>query len=145
MRIAITLLVVAAINLAADDPKKDDTAAFKGNWTAVSIKMAGQEVPAEDLKKFKCSFGDKTYTNSVGGEVIEEGGYTIDAMKTPKTIDFDIKKGSDEGKKQLGIYKVEGDTLTMVVGQAGATERPKSLKPEAGDQLIEVVLERVKG
>ena len=75
---------------------------------------------------------------------MEEGGYTIDASKTPKTIDFDIKKGQDQGKKQLGIYKIEDNKLTIIAAQPGSTERPKSLQPAASDAMLEVVLERVK-
>ena len=146
MRLASAVVALAAVGfIAADEPKKDDAEALKGNWTAVSIKSGGQDAPANDVKKFKISFAVKTYTNTVGEEAVEEGGFTIDPSKTPKTMDFDIKKGPEEGKKQLAIYQLEGDKLTLVVALPGATERPKSLKPEASEQVIEVIFERAKG
>jgi len=145
MRLTNGVLLLATVGfLAADEPKKDDAEALKGNWTVVSIKSGGQEAPAEDVKKLKFSFDGKAYTNAVGDEVVEEGGYTIDASKMPKTIDFDIKKGQDQGKKQLGIYKIEDNKLTIIAAQPGSTERPKSLQPAASDAMLEVVLERVK-
>jgi uncharacterized protein (TIGR03067 family) len=145
MRIAKTILLLSAIGLiAADEIKKDDSEAFKGNWSIRSITIDGRAAPEDLVKNFRCHFDEKTYNDTVANEVIEEGSYTIDASKTPKTIDFDIKKGRKEGKRQLGIYKIEGDKITLVMTQAGSTERPKSFKAESGDSLVEVVLERVK-
>jgi uncharacterized protein (TIGR03067 family) len=145
MRIAKTILLLSAIGLiAADETKKDDSEAFKGNWSIHSITIDGRAAPEDLVKNFRCHFDEKTYSDTVANEVIEEGSYTIDASKTPKTIDFDIKKGRKEGKRQLGIYKIEGGKITLVMTQAGSTERPKSFKAESGDSLVEVVLERVK-
>ena len=141
MRFTHTVLfVVALVLIAADEPKKDDSESLKGNWTAVSMKQNKQSLPDDFVKTFKLSMDGKNYTNTVGQEVMEEGGYTVDASKMPKTIDFDIKKGPDAGRKQLGLYKLEGDKLTIVVSPSDSTERPKSLE----DDDFVVVLERVK-
>jgi uncharacterized protein (TIGR03067 family) len=140
---AVVLLSAVAF-IAADDPKKDDAEALKGNWSAVSLKEGGRSAPEDLIKKFKASFDGKGYTNIVDGEVIEVGAYTIDTSKTPKTIDFDIKKGHAEGKKQLGIFQIDGNKLTLVVALPGAPDRPKSMKPEDTDPVSEVVLERTK-
>jgi uncharacterized protein (TIGR03067 family) len=145
MRLANVLVVLAAAGMmAADEPKKEDADSIKGNWKAVSIKQGKQSLPDEDVKAFKFSLDGKNYTNTIGTEAIEEGGYSIDASKMPKTIDFDIKKGPDAGKKQLGLYKIEGDKLTIAASQAGAAERPKALDAEGADDVVVIVLERVK-
>lgn len=146
MRVAKTFLLLFTMALiAADEPKKkEDAETFKGTWALASMKIGGRSAPQDLIKDFRCRFEDKSYTNSVAREQIEEGSYSIDASKTPKTIDFEIKKGHDEGKKQLGIYQIEGDKLTFVLAEPGATTRPKSFKIESGDTLVEVVLERAK-
>jgi uncharacterized protein (TIGR03067 family) len=145
MRLTNAILLLAAIGfIAADEPKKDDAEAFKGSWTVASFKVGKQATPADEIKNLKLNFDGKLYTSKIGEQVDEEGSYTLDPSKTPKTIDFEIKKGRDEGKKQLGIYNLEGTKLTMILGFPGATERPKSLKPEPSDGIIEVVLERSK-
>ena len=145
MRLASALLVVCAIGfLTADDPKNKDADSPKGKWTAVSISMGGMAVPDEVVKGFKFNLDDKTYTNIIKEEVVEEGEYKIDATMSPKTIDFDIKKGRDDGKKQLGIYKIDGEKLTIVAAVAGSDERPKSFNVESGSQLLELVLEKAK-
>jgi uncharacterized protein (TIGR03067 family) len=144
MRLASMLLVLTAAGfLATDDPKKDADS-LKGKWAAVSLSVGGQSQPDDYVKAFKLNFDEKTYTNLVKEEVVEEGGYTIDPGKSPKTIDFEIKKGQDQGKKQLGIYKLEGGKLTIVASKAGASERPKSFTVEAGGDVAEVVLEKAK-
>jgi uncharacterized protein (TIGR03067 family) len=110
---------------------------------AVSLKLGATSAPAEFVREFKFKFDDKDYTNTaLGQSEKEEGGYTIDSSKTPKTIDFDIKTGNDKGKKQLGIYKLDGDKLTIVAASAGETERPKTLEPEPDAGLLVIVLKR---
>jgi uncharacterized protein (TIGR03067 family) len=145
MRLANVLLFLAVAGMmAADEPKKDDAEFLKGNWTAVSMKQGKLSFPEDDVKSFKFALDGKNYTNTIGTVVTEEGSYTIDASKTPKTIDFAIKKGEDAGKKQLGIYKIDGDKLTIVAAQAGSADRPKSLDAEGASDVLVVVLERVK-
>jgi uncharacterized protein (TIGR03067 family) len=137
------MLLLSIGFLGVDDAKKDDAEALKGKWVAVSIKQGGFPVPEEAAKMFKFSFDGKEYLNSAPGQS-EEGGYKIDSSKSPRTIDFDIKTGNDKGKKQLGVYKLDGDKLTIVAATAGETERPKSTEPGADDPVLLVVLEREK-
>jgi uncharacterized protein (TIGR03067 family) len=135
------LLLVSIGFLAFDDAKKDDADAIKGKWAAVSIRQGGVTVTDQSVKSFKFHFDGKEYVNTAPGQS-EEGGYKIDSSKSPKTIDFDIKTGNDKGKKQVGIYKLDGDELTIVAAMAGETERPKSLEPGANDPVLVIVLKR---
>jgi uncharacterized protein (TIGR03067 family) len=145
VRLAKAVLFLSAVAfIAADEPKKDDAEALKGNWSAVSLKEGGKTAPDDLIKKLKTSFDGKGYTNIVDGDVIEAGDYTIDVSKSPKTINFHIKKGQGEGKKQLGIFQIEGNKLTFVVSEPGSPDRPKSMKPADTDPVVEVVLERAK-
>jgi uncharacterized protein (TIGR03067 family) len=142
--VVIAVFVLVAVGfLGADEPKKE-ASKIKGKWSVVSLSHGGQALPAEVVKDFKCTFEDKSYNNVINGEVAQEGEYVCDDSKSPKTIDFDIKKGRDEGKKQLGIFKIDDDKMTIVLSETGATERPTSFKIEAGTNLIEAVFERVK-
>ena len=145
MRLANAVLLVSAMGfIAADGPTKDDAEALKGNWSALSLTAGGKSAPEDLIMKFKNSFDGKNYTNTADGQIVEQGGYTVDASKMPKTIDFDIKKGESSGKKQLAIFQIEGDKLTLVVAEPGSLDRPKSIKPDKTDPVIEVVLKRAK-
>jgi uncharacterized protein (TIGR03067 family) len=138
-----TLLLASIGFPGVDDAKKDDAEAIKGKWTAVSIKQGGNPIPDVVTKTFKFDFDGKNYTNTAAGQS-EEGGYALDSSKTPRTIDFDIKTGNDKGKKQLAIYMLDGDKLTIVAAQAGSTERPTTLEPDADSPLLVIALEREK-
>jgi uncharacterized protein (TIGR03067 family) len=139
----LTILTLAAI--AAEEPaKKDEAQAFQGTWAVVSMSMGGKPIPEAAIKNLRCKFEEKAYNNTVAGEVVEEGTYAIDPAKSPKTVEFVIKKGHDQGKTQLGIYKIDGEKVTLVLAQPGATTRPDSFKIEAGGPVLEVILERVK-
>jgi uncharacterized protein (TIGR03067 family) len=148
MRIArLTLMMIlsaAGFVIAAQETKKAEPKGIVGSWTAVSMKFGGQAATDEELKSFLLRFEDKTYSNLINGEVREEGRYTLDDTKDPKTIDFDITKGMDEGKKQLAIYQLEGGKLTIVAAVAGFKDRPKSFKLEAASPVLELVLEPKK-
>jgi len=138
-------LILSAVGpFAAADPKKDDADSPKGKWSALSISLGGKSLLADEVKDLKCTFDDKSYTQLKGSEVIEEGDFKVDTSKSPKTIDFDIKKGPDNGKKQLGIYKIDGEKLTLVVSMPGSDERPKSFKIDPESQVLEFVFEKVK-
>ncbi len=127
----------------ADEPKKEE-AKPKGKWSAVSLKHAGKSLPDDLVKNFSCKIEEKSYTNTLNGNVVEEGEYTFDDSKSPKTIDFDIKTGHNEGKKQIGIFKIDGEKMTLVLAEADEKDRPTSFELAEGTDLIEVVLERVK-
>jgi uncharacterized protein (TIGR03067 family) len=145
MSLTTAMLLLASINfLTVDDARKDDAEAIKGKWVAVSIKQGGFTAPDEAVKAFKFDFDGKKYTNTGPGGQSEEGGYTLDSSKSPKTIDFDIKTGNHKGKKQLGVYKLDGDKLTIVASPEGSTDRPKSLEPQANSPELLIVLEREK-
>ncbi len=144
MSLTNSVLFLASIGfLGVDDAKKDDADAIKGKWAAVSIKQGGLPAPDELVKSFKLSFDGKNYTNSAGDQS-EEGGYTLDSSRSPKTIDFDVKTGNDKGKKQLGIYKLDGDKLTIAFSPPGSPDRPKSFEPDANSPEAVIVLEREK-
>jgi uncharacterized protein (TIGR03067 family) len=136
------LLVCSLAAVAADDPKKkDDAESLKGTWKALSVKEGGRNVPEEFLKTMTFNFDGKKYIQKVQDQS-EEGNYSIDASQSPKTIDLDIKTGNDQGKKQIGIYKIEDGKLTFIVALAGSKDRPKSFKVQEGADVIEFVLER---
>jgi uncharacterized protein (TIGR03067 family) len=145
MRLASAMLILSAVGLfSADDAKKDDAESLKGKWSVVSLSTGGQAAEGDLIKDLKMDFDDKTYSVTGSEPFLEEGNYTIDASKSPKTIDFDIKKGQEAGKLQLGLFKIDGTKLTIVVSQAGSKERPTSLKVEPGSMISEIVLEKAK-
>ncbi len=63
-------------------------------------------------------------TNSNTGLI---GTYTIDTSQTPHTIDFGLA-----GETPLGLYKIEGNTLTLAINFTAAGARPSGFDAASG-------------
>jgi uncharacterized protein (TIGR03067 family) len=137
--------VVAALATAGGGDKgaKGGTGGkLEGTWIATSAVSDGKKVPDEILKKFMLtvSFKDGKYTVVMAGDQVEAGTYKTDASKKPAAIDLNITEGKDKGKSQLGIYKVEGDTMTIAMTSHDKKDRPKNF--DASDMGEVTVLKR---
>jgi uncharacterized protein (TIGR03067 family) len=137
---AILLLAVNLINAREDKGDKDK---LQGTWQVIGGEAQGKEIPAEAAKAIDVTMtfkGDKYTLKSTKDK--EEGTIKLDSKKDPKTIDFHIESGKDKGKKQLGIYTLDGDTLKICAAKPGSKERPKEIKTTAGDEFEVLVLKR---
>jgi uncharacterized protein (TIGR03067 family) len=115
---------------AADD--KEDMDRFEGEWSGVSLVLNGQVLPADFVKSFRRVVKGNETTVLNGGQVILKATYTVDASKSPRTIDYQITLGPDKGKMQLGIYEFEGETVKVCLSQPGS-DRPTEFASKAGD------------
>jgi uncharacterized protein (TIGR03067 family) len=115
---------------AADD--KEDMDRFEGEWSGVSLVLNGQALPADFVKSFKRVVKGNETTVLNGGQVILKATYTVDASKSPRSIDYQITQGPDKGKMQLGIYEFEGEMVRVCLSQPGS-DRPTEFASKAGD------------
>jgi uncharacterized protein (TIGR03067 family) len=97
----------------------------------VSGSADGQPMPAEMAKQMKRVCKGDELTVSMAGNTFFKAKLTLDATKTPKTVDYEMTEGITKGKKQLGIYELDGDTLKSCFAKPGA-ERPADFKPGEG-------------
>lgn len=147
MKRTILSLVVALLSLApawhsagaAPNPADATSTAteIEGDWRPISIRNGDNEVPKEKLAELEFSFrGDQhtliTTTESVNRSTAK---MRVDPTKDPKEIDLDL---GDKQPAIIGIYKLEGDKLTIVFSRKTPTERPKAIpaKPEAGLEIV---------
>lgn len=115
-----------------------DAAKLEGTWLLTGAVSDGKKVPDELFPKFGGKMvlsKDGTYEQSQMGMKLESGKYVTDVSKKPATIEYSILEGDDKGKKQMGIFKLDGDMLTIAVGKAGTEMRPKDF---AGGKDVEV-------
>jgi uncharacterized protein (TIGR03067 family) len=131
--IASMMLISASLLLAADAPAdatKKDLDKFQGMWELVP--------PENDVNTvvFKVEFkGDKVRVIFPDGEL--KGTFKLDASTDPKIIDSTLK---DRGEFE-GIYKLDGDRLTVCVCEPCAKQRPSEF---AKDGKNSGVLKRLK-
>lgn len=116
----------------------------EGVWTATAGISDGKKIPDDDVAKIMLVVTIKTgkYSVSVMGNEVEAGSYKVDGKQKPAHLDLTISKGKDEGKKQLGLLKVDGDVMTVAMAVAGAKDRPKNF--EGGEGIEVTVMKRGK-
>src|SRR6266850_5481117 len=130
--IALATLTISLVRAADDEAVKKDLAQLQGEWAMVSASADGQSMSEDMLKQMKRVCKGDEITVTMGDQVFLKAKITIDPSKKPKTIDYDMTEGFSKGKKQLGIYELNGDTFKACFNSAGA-ERPTEFK--AGDGL----------
>ena len=129
--------LTAFLAVAAADPARDAAESVKGVWAVESLTFNGSRVPDDPTAGPQfTAFDGKEYVQRQGQKIIEEGSYEVDTGTSPRAIDFVIKKGPDAGKRQLGIYELEDNTLRVCVAEPGSRKRPRSFEPAAGCLVV---------
>ena len=131
--IAVAVFALAGSVLAQESKEAKGAAALQGTWVISSIN--GQSAPEGSPEMTLTFTGDK-YSQAVGGEVNERGTVTLDASKTPMTIDLAIVEGPDAGKTQLGIVEITGTALRASLDTPGAQQRPKDFTITEGSIMF---------
>ena len=131
--VLLTVIGAALSVSSADDSQaaKKDLAQLQGEWTMVSGSADGQPMPAEMAKQMKRVCKGDELAVTMAGNTFFKAKITLDATKTPKTIDYAMTEGITKGKQQLGIYELNGDTFKSCFAKPGA-ERPADFKPGEG-------------
>jgi uncharacterized protein (TIGR03067 family) len=122
---------------------KQDLARLQGEWSMVSGSADGQPMPEQMRKQMKRVCKGDEATTTMAGQIYIKAKITIDPLKTPKTIDYEMTDGFTKGKKQLGIYEVEGDRFKSCFGKPGAG-RPTDFTSKPGDGRTLSVWKREK-
>src|SRR5205809_896176 len=133
MRVLVSL-AAAFLLLGADKPADDikkEMAQLEGEWTMVSGERDGQPVPESFIKSGKRVFKDGESTVTFGDTLFMKAKVSIDPTKKPKTIDYDIIDGPTKGKKVLGIYEIDGDTVKFCFA-APDKDRPTEFAAKEG-------------
>ncbi len=136
MKLAATIVCLLGLTAftAGADPAANK---IEGTWNLTGVISKGEKAPAAEIAKAMgvAVFKDGKYSLSTGGKQMEAGTYKADASKTPATIDVVITEGKDKDKTQLGIFKIDGDKLTIAMSSPGSKDRPKSFEGGAKEEV----------
>ncbi len=137
-------LLLATANLPGTTAKEDKKQ-LTGAWKLVSVTKDGRPVLTKTLKKHRAIaiFRGKHMLGWMDNRLVNDSTFTIDPSKSPKTIDITDRRGKDRGKKQLGIYEIDGKTLTICHALAGK-KRPAYMDANKGSGCTLEVYQRVK-
>lgn len=133
---ALLFLLAATLTGQQPEPKgqakgkakaKTDQDLFQGNWDIVGLEAGGKAEAEKNYKGNAFAFAQNKATLLERNYTPVEFTFTLDPAKTPKTIDL---AGKNNVPVLRGIYKLDGDNLTLSVG-IGAT-RPTEFATKAG-------------
>ena len=98
--------------------------AIEGNWTVVALAIDGKEreLPADEQVTVTIKGTKFTFGKFGDGEVTAP-----DPTLKPKIVDFKMLRKPESGAINEAIFKVEKDTLTVVVYLGEDKKRPASL------------------
>jgi uncharacterized protein (TIGR03067 family) len=139
--LALICLMWSPAHAEEKEAAKADLAKFQGEWAMVSGIADGQPVPDAMLATAKRVCKDDETTVMIGGQLILKAKFTLDPTQKPKAIDYDMTDGPTKGRKHLGIYEVDGETLKFCFGSPGA-ERPTEFTSKPGDGRTSSVWKR---
>jgi uncharacterized protein (TIGR03067 family) len=141
--ISLAAVTVSSARAEENEAVKKDMAQLQGEWSMVSGSADGQPMPEQMLKQMKRVCKGDEATTTMAGQIYIKAKITIDPSKKPKTIDYQMTDGFTKGKKQLGIYEVEGDRFMSCFSKPGA-ERPTDFTSKPGDGRTLSVWKREK-
>lgn len=105
---------------------------FEGEWRMVSGIMNGSPMDQSVVQWVKRVTQGNQTTVYAGPQVMMKFEFTRDSSKSPKTIDYLNLAGPNKGKAQRGIYKLDGDLLTVFIAAPGGA-RPTEFRAAPGD------------
>jgi uncharacterized protein (TIGR03067 family) len=122
------------------DPK--ELKKLEGRWTLTRAEEFGKDFKATlDLL-----IEDDAVRMLDGDRVKVRATIELGTNAKTRTIDLVLQSGASAGKIQLGIYRLQGETLELCLNGPGDEQRPSrfSTKAEAGAGKTRFVFQRVK-
>jgi uncharacterized protein (TIGR03067 family) len=133
LRAPVLFLLVSwpfAAPFAADEALRE-LERHQGTWRATSSIYEGQEAPAEIVRSITRTVEKDHVVWKRDGKSFAGTRIELDPARDPRTIDVIPDGGKDRGEHVLGIYKLEGDRLTICMAAPGKP-RPNEFKADKG-------------
>ena len=109
---------------------------LQGEWQVVGIERPGSPGNPDELARVRFVFDGECVRNMDGERKAWEGQFRLEPTEEPKAIDLTSTSDPNKGEKSFGIYRVEGDALTICLGK----ERPTEF---SGKEAILIALSRI--
>ena len=139
---ALAAGVVFLLGASPRDPGRD---ALQGSWAAVSLRVNGDDVPADHLKGGHLAVkGDRYAAAFAADETETVYALAVDPSKSPAALDLTFADGPKKGMVLKGVYRVAGDSLTICRGLTESDPRPDGFDAPAGSNRVLAVWTRAQ-
>jgi uncharacterized protein (TIGR03067 family) len=116
---------------AGEGAVKEELERHQGTWVVTSSIFDGQPAPAAIVRSIKRIVTSDHVVWKRDGKSFAGTKVELDPAAEPKAIDVIPDGGRNRGERVLGIYKLEGDRLTICMAAPGRP-RPKEFKAGKG-------------
>ena len=117
--------------LAQDAGVDAELARQRGTWRTATSIYDGQEGPAEIVRSITRTVEKDHVVWKRDGKSFAGTRIVLDPSRDPKTIDVVPDGGPNRDERVLGIYKLEGDRLSICMAAPGKP-RPAEFKADKG-------------
>ncbi|HWB10426.1 MAG TPA: erythromycin esterase family protein [Pirellulales bacterium] len=126
----------------ADPAVAAEVARFQGDWVMASNESNGMKLPPARLQAYRRSVNGDAYTitiTDVSGMSTIRGRFALHPESNPPAIDAE----PENGDLMLGIYRIEGDELTLCLSLPGES-RPTTFAAGATTRTTMTTWSRAK-
>jgi uncharacterized protein (TIGR03067 family) len=121
----------------ADDPDaRAELDKHQGTWKVVSFQREGEETPKEIASTITRVVEDDHVVWYRDGKSFAGTTIRLDPSETPRAIDVIPDGGPQRGKAVLGIYRLEGDELTLCMAAPDAPRPKRFDAPKGSGQTL---------
>lgn len=130
--------------IAAAAAEHPDAAKIQGTWLVDDLLIAGLHTEKDPSLGQKMTITAERIVLKYKDGTKREMTFKLDPRTAPKSIDVrhSVQKGQPKEQDWMGIYELDGDTLTLSLENGGPV-RPQIFQP-AGDSGIVYKLKREK-
>jgi uncharacterized protein (TIGR03067 family) len=127
---------------ASDDVKP---AALGGKWVYEAQTIGGWDLPQARRDEIWIEIEGSSFFRCGKGGLRQESELTLDPARQPKEFVLRFKHPvSSKVSESKGIYRLEGDRLTLCYDNSGKTRPSKFESPEGREEIVLSVLKRNK-
>jgi uncharacterized protein (TIGR03067 family) len=148
-KVAGLLVLACVVMLGAEEAKKDaksDLKKLDGSWKAVKLIYNGEDFMKGEDSRIAMDIKDGVATVRASEGIKKEYAkvrLVLDPSATPKLLDLTVVAGAQKDAKMEGIYKLDGDKLTICVKVLG-NGRPAKFESPEGESIALLELTREK-
>jgi len=139
----LSLLILAFVRPTQADDSSVEKAKHRGTWSVISMIREDRDAEPEVLASIVRVVDGSRIVWKRDGKSFAGLQFTLGKTDSARTIDLMADGGPALGKRVLGIYRFEGEILTICVGDPGQP-RPTSFEAKSGSRTTLQKFKRIK-